>query len=61
MHADRVAKRITELGGTPNLSPVGLATPSAHGENLLGMVREDLIAERIAVATYSELPLALQR
>jgi bacterioferritin len=58
-HADRVAKRITELGGTPNLNPEGLAS-RAHaeygtGESLLEMVKEDLIAERIAVATYSEI------
>jgi bacterioferritin len=58
-HADRVAKRITELGGTPNLNPVGLAERShaqyGVGENLLDMVKEDLIAERIAIATYSEI------
>lgn len=59
IHADRVAKRITELGGTPNLSPVGLAERShaqyGSAENLLDMVKEDLIAERIAIATYSEI------
>jgi len=58
-HADRVAKRITELGGKPNLDPEGLATRShaqyGTGETLLDMVREDLIAERIAIATYSEI------
>lgn len=58
-HADMVAKRITELGGSPNLDPEGLATRShaqyAEGETLEDMIREDLIAERIAIATYSEI------
>jgi bacterioferritin len=58
-HADRVAKRITELGGTPNLDPEGLATRShakyAEGTTLEEMIREDLVAERIAIATYSEI------
>ncbi len=58
-HADRVAKRICELGGTPNLNPEGLATRShaqyGEGETLEDMIREDLIAERIAIATYSEI------
>jgi bacterioferritin len=59
LHADMVAKRITELGGTPNLDPEGLATRShaqyGEGETLTEMIREDLIAERIAIATYSEI------
>lgn len=58
-HADRVAKRITELGGTPNLNPEGLAKRShaeyGTGETLNDMIKEDLIAERIAIATYSEI------
>ncbi len=58
-HADRVAKRITELGGTPNLNPDGLATRShaqyGEGETLEDMIKEDLVAERIAIATYSEI------
>ena len=58
-HADRVAKRITELGGTPNLNPEGLATRShaqyGNGVQLEDMIREDLIAERIAIATYAEV------
>ena len=58
-HADMVAKRITELGGVPNLNPDGLATRS-HAEykacdKLEDMIREDLIAERIAISTYSEI------
>ncbi|MGE0549941.1 MAG: bacterioferritin [Kofleriaceae bacterium] len=59
MHADQVAKRITELGGVPNLNPEGLATRShaqyGEGGTLDEMIREDLIAERIAIATYSEI------
>jgi bacterioferritin len=59
LHADRVAKRITELGGTPNLDPAGLATRShaqyGTGDTLEDMIREDLVAERIAIATYSEI------
>ena len=58
-HADRVAKRITELGGTPNLDPDGLAKRShaqyGTGQTLNDLIKEDLIAERIAIATYSEI------
>ena len=58
-HADRVAKRITELGGRPNLNPEGLATRShaqyGEGEQLEDMIKEDLVAERIAIATYTEI------
>jgi bacterioferritin len=58
-HADLVAERITQLGGDPNFSPEGLATRShsqyVEGTSLLDMVREDLVAERIAVESYSEI------
>jgi bacterioferritin len=58
-HADVAAERITQLGGEPNLNPEGLATRShsqyIEGTNLLDMVREDLIAERIAVESYNEI------
>lgn len=59
MHADMVAKRITELNGRPNLDPDGLKTRS-HAEykdvdTLEEMIREDLVAERIAISTYSEI------
>jgi bacterioferritin len=58
-HADIVAERITQLGGEPNLSPEGLATRShsqyVEGKTLLDMVREDLVAERIAVESYNEI------
>lgn len=58
-HADWVAERITQLGGKPNLSPEGLATRAhaeyVEGESLADMIREDLVAERIAIETYSEI------
>jgi bacterioferritin len=58
-HADLVAERIAQLGGDPNFSPEGLATRShsqyVEGTSLLDMVREDLVAERIAVESYSEI------
>ena len=59
MHADQVARRITQLGGIPNLNPEGLASRS-HAEyrettDLEEMIREDLAAERVAIATYSEI------
>lgn len=59
MHADMVAKRITELNGKPNFDPEGLKTRS-HAEykevdSLEEMIREDLVAERIAIESYSEI------
>ena len=58
-HADWVAERITQLGGRPNFDPEGLATRAhaeyAEGDTLAGMIREDLVAERIAIETYSEI------
>jgi bacterioferritin len=58
-HALAVAERINQLGGKPNFNPEGLLTRSAsqyaEGENLVGMIRENLIAERIAVDHYREL------
>ncbi|HKN87137.1 MAG TPA: ferritin-like domain-containing protein [Nitrospiraceae bacterium] len=58
-HADEIAERITQLGGEPNLSPDGLLSRShseyAEGESLTDMIREDLIAERIAIDTYAEM------
>lgn len=58
-HAMSVAERINQLGGKPNFNPEGLATRSAsqyaEGENLVDMIRENLIAERIAVDHYREL------
>jgi bacterioferritin len=59
-HMLQVAERINQLGGTPNFDPQGLATRStsqyAGGDgNLVDMIKENLIAERIAVEHYSEL------
>jgi bacterioferritin len=58
-HADMVAKRITELNGKPNFNPDGLPSRShaeySEGTTLEDMIREDLVAERIAVSTYSEI------
>jgi bacterioferritin len=58
-HADRIAERIVQLDGAPNLSPEGMLTRShseyVEGETLLDMIREDLVAERIAIESYSEI------
>jgi bacterioferritin len=58
-HADVAAERITQLGGEPDFNPEGLATRShseyVEGQSLLDMVREDLVAERIAVASYNDI------
>ena len=58
-HADEIAERITQLGGEPNLNPEGLLSRShseyAEGESLTDMIREDLVAERIAIDTYAEM------
>ncbi len=58
-HADQIALRITQLRGEPNFNPEGLTTRShaeyKEGENLLDMIKEDLVAERIAIESYSEI------
>lgn len=58
-HMRAVAERINQLGGTPNFNPEGLATRSAsqygQGGNLVEMIKENLIAERIACEHYREL------
>jgi len=55
-HADRFAERIVQLGGEPDFAPDGLKTRShseyKEGDNLTDMIRENLIAERIAIDTY---------
>ena len=58
-HADMIAERIVQLGGEPDLDPDTL-TQRAHaeykeGKNLKDMVRENLIAERIAIDSYREI------
>ncbi|HZU71889.1 MAG TPA: ferritin-like domain-containing protein [Acidimicrobiales bacterium] len=58
-HADTIAARITQLQGDPDFNPDTLTTRShaeyAEGKGLADMVREDLVAERVAVASYSEI------
>jgi bacterioferritin len=58
-HADQIAQRITQLNGEPDLSPEGLAERShsdyVEGTDLVSMIREDLIAERIAIEMYGEI------
>lgn len=58
-HADLIAKRIVELRGSPNFSPDGLMARShaeyVEGDSLQSMIREDLIAERIAIESYREM------
>ena len=58
-HMTTVAERINQLGGKPNFNPEGLLSRSAsqyaEGTNLVDMIKENLIAERIAVDHYREL------
>jgi bacterioferritin len=58
-HADRIAQRITQLDGEPNFNPEGLLTRShaeyKEGKDLQEMLKEDLIAERIAIESYGEI------
>ncbi|MEO6928923.1 MAG: DUF892 family protein [Casimicrobiaceae bacterium] len=58
-HADELAERICQLGGEPNLNPDGMTSRShseyVEGETLRDMIREDLIAERIAIESYREM------
>ena len=58
-HADWIAERIRQLGGAPDFNPQGLLTRShaqyAEGNSLVDMIKEDLIAERIAIDSYLEM------
>jgi bacterioferritin len=58
-HADRIAKRIKQLGGKPEMNPAVIAKAShseyQEGNSLADMIREDLVAERIAIETYREI------
>ena len=58
-HADRIAERITQLGGEPDFNPDGLASRShseyVEGDSLIDMIRENLVAERIAIESYGEI------
>src|SRR6266704_6608819 len=55
-HADLISERIVQLGGAPNLSPDGLLSRShseyVEGKDLVDMIKEDLVAERIAIDSY---------
>jgi bacterioferritin len=58
-HADRIAERIKQLGGKPEMNPASFIKMShseyKEGDSLADMIREDLVAERIAIATYREI------
>jgi len=58
-HADQIAGRIVQLGGSPNFSPDGLLSRShseyVEGTTLVDMIKEDLIAERVAIDSYTEM------
>lgn len=57
-HADQLADRIVQLGGEPDFSPTGLVSRShaeyVEGATLLDMIKEDLVAERIAIDSYRD-------
>ena len=58
-HADQIAERIVQLGGEPDFAPDGLTSRShaeyVAGASLIEMIKEDLVAERIAIDSYREL------
>lgn len=58
-HADKIAGRISQLNGEPDFNPAGLSTRShseyKEGSDVISMIREDLIAERIAIESYTEI------
>src|SRR5689334_7397417 len=58
-HADRIAERIVQLGGEPDFNPAILTERShaeyVEGDNLIDMIKEDLVAERIAIDSYREM------
>jgi bacterioferritin len=58
-HADEIALRITQLQGAPNFNPSGITDRShaeyVEGTTLVDMIREDLVAERIAIESYGEI------
>ncbi|HEY1265936.1 MAG TPA: ferritin-like domain-containing protein [Candidatus Binatia bacterium] len=58
-HADQIAERIVQLGGDPDFNPQGLLTRShaeyVEGKSLIDMIKEDLVAERIAIDSYREM------
>ena len=58
-HADQIAQRIVQLKGEPNFNPEGLLMRShaeyVEGDSLIDMIKEDLVAERIAIDSYREM------
>jgi bacterioferritin len=58
-HADMIAARIVQLGGEPNFSPAGILERSSseyvEGDDLVSMIKEDLVAERIAIDIYRQM------
>ncbi|HEV7888124.1 MAG TPA: ferritin-like domain-containing protein [Acidimicrobiales bacterium] len=58
-HADQIAARITQLQGDPDFNPTTLTSRShaeySEGKSLLDMVKEDLVAERVAISSYQEI------
>ncbi len=58
-HADEIGARIVQLGGEPDLNPAGLLSRShaeyVEGDTLIDMIKEDLVAERIAIDSYREI------
>jgi bacterioferritin len=58
-HADEIARRIVQLKGEPDFNPEGLVSKShaeyVEGTSLVDMIREDLVAERIAIDSYREM------
>jgi bacterioferritin len=58
-HADWIAERITQLGGAPDFNPAGLTQRShaeyVEGSDLQSMIRENLVAERVAIESYSDI------
>src|SRR4030095_4868654 len=58
-HADQIAMRITQIGGEPDFNPAILTARShaeyVEGNSLIQMIKEDLVAERIAIESYNEI------
>jgi len=58
-HADQIAERIVQLGGEPDFAPTGLVERShaeyVEGDTLASMIKEDLVAERIAIDSYRDI------
>jgi bacterioferritin len=58
-HLDWLAERINQLGGRPNMNPDGILARAAsqyvEGQNLVDMIKENLVAERVAIETYRDM------